>query len=62
MYEELIVFQKKHRDKAAMMLSESFHSNPLFIYLFPDEKREEKSLKTCTKEQWKSWLPSVMFM
>ncbi|MEK3806774.1 GNAT family N-acetyltransferase [Bacillus sp. FSL H8-0547] len=49
MYEELIVFQKKHRDKAAMMLSESFHSNPLFIYLFPDEKKRRKILKNVYK-------------
>ncbi|MGD6793980.1 GNAT family N-acetyltransferase [Metabacillus indicus] len=49
MYEDLTVFQKRHREKAAAMLAESFHTNPLFVYLFPDEKKRRKVLGNVYK-------------
>lgn len=45
MYEELTRLQKKHRLKAAEMLADSFFDNPLFIYLFPDERKRRRILQ-----------------
>lgn len=46
MYDHLTKLQKHHYQGASNMLAESFLDNPLFIYLFPDEKKREKILRT----------------
>ncbi|MDP2891525.1 MAG: GNAT family N-acetyltransferase [Bacillota bacterium] len=44
MYENFVRIEKKHYDAAAALLAEAFMDNPLFCYLFPDEKTREKVL------------------
>lgn len=45
MYEALTRLQKKHRQKASNMLADSFFDNPLFLYLFPDERKRRRILQ-----------------
>lgn len=44
MYDHLTRLQKHHYQNASKLLAESFIVNPLFIYLFPNEKKREKIL------------------
>lgn len=44
MYDHLTRLQKHHYQGASKLLAESFIDNPLFIYLFPNEKERERIL------------------
>lgn len=44
MYDHLTRLQKHYYQGASKLLAESFIDNPLFIYLFPNEKKRERIL------------------